>query len=137
MVEIFVEYTGQLHCIAKHGPSGVTLETDAPKDNMGKGESFSPTDLAATSLATCMMTTMAIAALKHPEINLSGTKVHVVKEMSKEPPRRIARLPVTFTFARDYTPQQKTLLENAARTCPVHRNLGETVEIPIKFVYPS
>jgi putative redox protein len=137
MVEINVEYTGSLHCIAKHGPSGMTLETDAPKDNMGKGESFSPTDLAATSLATCILTTMAIAALKHPEIDLTGAKARVLKEMSKELPRRISGLPVTITFARNYSPQQRTLLEKAALTCPVHRSLGTDVKIPLTFVYPD
>src|SRR5918998_716294 len=92
MVNISVRYTGELHCSATHGPSNSELPTDAPADNMGKGAAFSPTDLVATALATCMATTMGIAAQKHG-LDLSGMTVQISKEMSKDAPRRIVRLP--------------------------------------------
>src|SRR3982751_709470 len=92
MVEISVKYTGDLHCEATHGPSKSQISTDAPTDNKGKGESFSPTDLVATALATCMSTTMGIAAEDHG-LNLNGMTVRVRKEMSKDAPRRIIGLP--------------------------------------------
>src|SRR5438093_2949357 len=91
MVKISIEYKGELHCSAKHGPSGAQLETDAPRDNEGKGESFSPTDLVATALGTCMATIMGIYARRH-DIDLRGMKIEVSKEMSADTPRRIARL---------------------------------------------
>ena len=88
MVTITSHYSGGLRCTATHGPSGVTLITDAPVDNHGKGESFSPTDLVATAVANCMMTVMAIAAERHG-IDLKGTSVTIGKEMSADLPRRI------------------------------------------------
>lgn len=91
MVEVSVDYKGQLHCLAKHGPSGARIETDAPTDNQGKGEEFSPTDLVAAALGTCMATVMGIAASKK-EIELDGLRINVTKEMSTEPPRQIAKL---------------------------------------------
>ena len=80
MVKISIEYAGELHCTAEHGPSGKKLETDAPVDNNGKGESFSPTDLAATAFGTCMMTIMGIVAQRH-QVNLEGTKVEVTAKL--------------------------------------------------------
>ena len=91
MVKITGEYQGDLHCLAVHTPSGSPLNTDAPKDNQGRGEAFSPTDLAATSLGTCATTTMALAARKQG-IELRGLKFEVTKEMSTDAPRRILRL---------------------------------------------
>src|SRR5471032_282805 len=93
MVKITGEYQGDLHCTAAHGPSGNTLVTDAPKDNQGRGEAFSPTDLVATALATCIVTTMAIVA-RRSGVELTGLKYEVTKEMSADAPRRIARLTV-------------------------------------------
>ena len=93
MIEINSIYEGALRCSATHGPSCSVIETDAPVDNCGKGERFSPTDLAATSLGVCMMTIMGIFAERN-EIDLSGTKVRVLKEMTPELPRRIAKLTV-------------------------------------------
>src|SRR5436189_2719054 len=92
-VEIDIVYEGQLRCRATHGPSKTQLATDAPVDNHGKGESFSPTDLVATALGVCMATVMGIFADRH-EIDLRGTKVTVLKEMTQVPVRRIARLTV-------------------------------------------
>src|SRR5437899_13012479 len=93
MVKITFEYLGDLHCVATHGPSGRTLDTDAPKDNEGRGESFSPTDLVATALGTCMATIMGIYA-RRKSIDLRGMKIEVTKEMTQALPRRIARLSV-------------------------------------------
>ena len=98
MVKITGEYQGGLHCTAVHGPSGTAINTDAPKDNQGRGESFSPTDLVATALATCAATTMAIVARRHG-VDLAGLKDEVTKEMSGEGPRRIARLAVRYLDA--------------------------------------
>src|SRR5205814_4950365 len=92
MVNISIKYTGDLHCDATHGPSQSKLSTDAPIDNKGKGEAFSPTDLVATALGTCMGTTMGIRA-EQLGVDLRGMKISVQKEMSKDPPRRIAALP--------------------------------------------
>ena len=117
-VKISVRYEGQLHCEAVHGPSGTKLATDAPVDNEGKGESFSPTDLVATALAACMATIMGIVAKRHG-IKLEGMTVETVKEMSADSPRRIVglRSKVTVPLAPDH-PQRK-LLESAALGCPV------------------
>lgn len=139
-VEINVVYEGQLHCTAKHGPSGTTLATDAPKDNMGKGESFSPTDLVATALATCVITTMGIVAQRN-NLDLAGSRVHVEKHMITEPIRRIGRLPVTITVPKTQaaklsdTDRQK--LENAAKHCPVHASLHPDIDAPLRFVYEA
>src|SRR5450432_2859510 len=95
MVKITGEYEGVLHCNAIHGPSGKTLITDAPKDNQGRGEAFSPTDLTATSLGVCMATTMAMAARKYG-VELRGLRYEITKEMSTDAPRRIVRITSEF-----------------------------------------
>ena len=133
MVEILVEYEGDLHCKALHGPSRSQLQTDAPADNQGKGESFSPTDLLATALGTCMMTTMGIYARRH-NIDLKGTTVRVEKHMIDNP-RRIGKLVVDFNISMKPDEKQKQALENAALTCPVHKSLNHDIEIPIQFHY--
>jgi putative redox protein len=132
MVEIQIAYQGKLRCSATHVDSGATLLTDAPKDNMGNGESFSPTDLVATALGTCMMTVMGIAA-QRMEIDLTGTTVTVTKEMALAPTRRIARLSVTFRVPLSLKQEQRQELESAAMTCPVHKSLRPDVEIPVSF----
>jgi putative redox protein len=136
MVKITGEYQGDLHCIATHGPSGQTLVTDAPKDNQGKGEAFSPTDLTATSLAVCMSTIMAMAARKHG-VELRGTRFEVTKEMSAELPRRIVRLTTQFwvNIRKDALPAG--VLERAAATCPVHLSLHPDIEKPVTFHWAS
>src|ERR1700728_4836704 len=130
MVKIEIEYTGGLHCVAAHGPSGRQLETDAPVDNQGKGESFSPTDLVATALGTCMATIMGIYARNH-EIDLSGMKIEVIKEMTQTPPRRIARLSTQMWMPAGL--ERSAALENAALTCPVHQSLNLDIEKPVVF----
>lgn len=132
MVEIGIVYEGKLRCIAKHGPSGTVLSTDAPVDNMGRGESFSPTDLVATALGSCMLTIMGILAQRH-ELNITGTTVTVTKEMTATPPRRIARLGVTINVPAKLSDEDRKRLENGALTCPVHKSLHPDIEIPIRF----
>lgn len=134
MVEVNVTYDGGLRCRAQHGPSGVVLTTDAPKDNMGKGEAFSPTDLVATALATCIATTMAIVA-NRKGYDLPAMTVHVEKHMTAAPPRRIERLPVVVTIPLPQDHADRELLESAARGCPVHRSLHPDVQAPIEFVW--
>ena len=132
MVRIQINYEGDLHCSATHGPSGKSLETDAPVDNQGRGESFSPTDLVATALGTCMATLMGIVARRH-ELDLTGLAVEVTKEMSADTPRRIARLATTMRVPLPPDHPQRVLLENAALTCPVHHSLHPEVEKPVDF----
>jgi putative redox protein len=134
MVNIQVEYQGELHCKATHGPSGAELNTDAPKDNQGRGESFSPTDLVATALGACMLTIMGIAA-RTQNIDISGATASVEKEMTATPPRRIERLTVKIHVPRSPSPADKEKLERAAHTCPVHKSLHPDVQIPIEFTW--
>jgi putative redox protein len=135
MVELDIVYEGDLHCRLTHGPSGSVITTDAPKDNEGRGEAFSPTDLVGAALGSCMVTIMGIAARRHG-IDIAGTKVHVVKEMHTGPQRRIRRLETTITLPRALADKERAMLENAAKACPVHRSLHPDVEAPIRFVYP-
>ncbi len=136
MVEIQIAYEGQLHCTATHGPSGTRLTTDAPKDNMGRGESFSPTDLVATALGTCILTTMAIAAQRRG-LELNGATARVTKEMVTTPSRRIGRLTVEIVMPQDLPEEERTRLEHAAHACPVHKSLHPDVEIPVTFRWGS
>lgn len=134
MVKITGEYHGDLHCEARHEPSGNTLVTDAPKDNQGRGEAFSPTDLMATSFGTCIATTMAIAARKHG-VELKGLRFEVTKEMSTDSPRRIARLAakVWMPVPADHPFAERLIA--AARGCPVHHSLHPSVDAPIEFFW--
>jgi len=135
MVKINVLYEGQLHCTLTHGPSGSVLSTDAPKDNMGRGEAFSPTDLVAAALGSCMLTIMGIVAAKH-NIDLKGTTVEVSKEMVTVPLRRIGSISVIFHMAGGVPQDKRTMLEAAAHNCPVHKSLHPDVQTPIQFIYP-
>lgn len=134
MVEITARYEGSLRCSLTHGPSGTVIETDAPVDNHGKGERFSPTDLVAAALPACMMTIIGIVAERHG-LDVRGMTASVRKEMSVAPPRRIARLPVRIEIPLPPDHPQRAMLENAAHTCPVHKSLGADVESPIEFVW--
>ena len=133
MVEINILYQGELRCSANH-PSGTEIFTDAPKDNHGKGESFSPTDLVATALGTCIATTMGILAQKM-RIDIAGTKVKVIKEMVAEPVRRIGRLVTTIEVPTKHDESQKERLMRAAEICPVHASLHPDVQKPIEWVW--
>ena len=132
MVRIEVDYLGELRCRAQHAPSREEFVTDAPLDNHGKGQSFSPTDLVATAMGTCMATIMGIAAQARG-IDLSGLHVSVDKEMTTAPPRRIRRLETVISLPRDPGETQRRVLEAAARACPVHASLHPDVERPITF----
>jgi putative redox protein len=132
MVTIEIQYQGELRCEATHQPSGTRLNTDAPKDNHGKGESFSPSDLVATALGSCMMTLMGIAA-RSINVDLKGTRVTVQKEMVATPMRRIGRLGVKIAVPVKLTQEQKQKLEQAALTCPVHKSLHPEVQTPVEF----
>lgn len=127
-------YQGGLNCQLTHGPSGQVIDTDAPKDNQGRGAAFSPTDLTAASLASCMVTTMAIAAkLKYGRDLPAGIRWEVGKEMSADKPRRIVRLAVEIwlPFSRALDPEN--ILEAAARNCPVHHSLAPSIDRPVTF----
>ena len=132
MVDIDIVYQGDLHCEATHGPSRARLSTDAPRDNEGKGESFSPTDLVATALGSCMVTIMGIYARRN-QIDISGATVHVVKEMIQEPVRRIGSLRVKIAVPKKVDERHRKALEQAAKHCPVHQSLHPDVKIPVEF----
>lgn len=134
MVSIDITYNGDLRCTATHGPSGTMITTDAPKDNHGKGESFSPTDLVATALGTCMLTLMGIAARKL-NIDISGSALHVEKSMRTSPIRQIGALTIQIHVPAELTAEQQDVLKNAALTCPVHKSLHPDVDMPIEFVW--
>jgi putative redox protein len=134
MVTIDIEYKGDLRNEAVHQPSGTHLNTDAPKDNHGKGESFSPSDLVATALGSCMLTIMGIAA-RNMKIDLKGARVTVQKEMVTTPQRRIGKLGVKIQVPGKLTDEQKQKLENAAHTCPVHKSLHPDIQIPVEFIW--
>lgn len=132
MVKIEINYEGGLRCAATHGPSGQELHTDAPVDNHGRGESFSPTDLVATALGSCMATIMGIVADRH-KIDLRGMAIEVIKVMSTQAPRRIAKLETVIKVPLPSDHPQRVLLENAALTCPVHQSLHPEIEKPVDF----
>jgi putative redox protein len=131
-VQIDISYEGQLHCTSAHAPSKTELETDAPVDNQGRGESFSPTDLVATALGTCILTTMAIFAQRH-EVELRGARATVIKEMVSTPTRRIGKLITTIEMPIPETHPHAAALQRAALTCPVHQSLHPEVEKPLEF----
>ncbi|MES2855693.1 MAG: OsmC family protein [Bdellovibrionota bacterium] len=128
-------YQGEKHCELTHEPSGSKIETDAPKDNAGRGERFSPTDLVGAALASCVVTTMAIMGEKHG-ITLVGMNARFSKEMNPQP-RRIARLPIEVDMPKGLSPEDRKKLEAAAHACPVKRSLSEEVETPMTFNYPD
>lgn len=132
MTEMNVVYKGGLRCEAAHEGSGAVLLTDAPKDNHGKGESFSPTDLVATALGTCILTVMGIAA-QTMGIDLGEAKAHVTKTMAAKPLRRVAELIVMIEIPAQLTDEQKQKLEKAAITCPVHESLHPDIAQRIEF----
>ena len=131
-VQIEMTYDGQLRTTAKHGPSGNTLITDAPVDNHGRGESFSPTDLVATALGTCMATVMGILAERHA-IDLRGMRVTVRKEMVQTPVRRIGRLTTDIHVPLPADHPHREMLERSVHSCPVHASLHPDVEKPVTF----
>lgn len=132
MVGTTIIYEGDLHCGATHDPSGATFATDAPVDNQGRGESFSPTDLVGTALGACIMTVMGIVA-DRLGVDLAGAEAKVDKEMTAAPPRRIARLTVRIRVPATVSEDQRARLEAAAHSCPVKHSLHPDIEIPVTF----
>jgi putative redox protein len=130
MVEIEVAYEGDLHTSCRHGPSGRELETDAPIDNQGRGESFSPTDLLATALGTCMLTVMGIVA-RREGWKLEGARVRVEKHMLAEPVRRVGRLVLHFEMPPGIEADARATLEHAARTCPVKQSIHPDIDVVV------
>ncbi|HET8837864.1 MAG TPA: OsmC family protein [Flavobacteriaceae bacterium] len=128
-----VTYLGNLRTKNVHLKSGDSFITDAPVDNKGKGEAFSPTDTVATGLANCMMTVMAIKATQL-QVNIENTKAAVTKTMAADP-RRISKIEVKFHFPKVYDEKTRKILENTARTCPVAQSLHPNIEQIIEFEY--
>lgn len=139
-VDIYMRYEGGLRCSAQHGPSRATLESDAPVDNHGRGEAFSPTDLLATGLGLCMLTTMGIVANQRGW-KIDGIEAHVQKHMTTTLPRRVARLLATLSVPPDVASgldsAARSELEHTAHTCPVRLSLHETIEVPVSFRWGS
>jgi putative redox protein len=129
-----IVYNGNLRTEATHLRSGQTLITDAPVDNNGKGEAFSPSDLLATSLGCCMVTIMGMIA-NNSNINIDGTKIEITKVMESNP-RRVSEIIVEFTMnGNQYSDKEKKLLENAAHTCPVAKSLSADLKQTVIFNY--
>jgi putative redox protein len=123
MATSIVKYLGNLRTEATHLQSKSSIITDAPVDNHGKGEAFSPTDTLATSLATCMITVMGIKAKGDGMTSIDGTSAEVTKVMATEP-RRVSEIHVNLTFPKNnFTDKEKVIYENTARTCPVGKSL--------------
>ncbi len=132
MVEIEVRYDGSKKCSLRH-QEGVTLKTDAPKDIGGNASAFSPTDLVAAALASCVLTTMAMFAERH-ELDLTGMTAHISKEMTASP-RRIGHLPLTVHLPASVSSEMRPILERVAYSCPVHASLHPDVDAPVEFFY--
>lgn len=132
MVKMTVNYQGSLRCEVTHGPSGQTFLTDAPVDNNGKGESASPTDLCAAALGSCMATIIGMQA-ESLGLDLYGMRIEVQKEMSTDSPRRIIQLSTEIWLPLELDAKQKRMVEQAAKTCPVHHSLSSEIDKPILF----
>lgn len=130
MVEMKLVYEGGLHTNAEHGPSGARVETDAPVDNQGKGEAFSPTDLLAASLGSCMLTTMAIVGDRNGW-KLDGARARVEKHMEMKPRRRVGRVVVELDLPSGFSQDERAKLEETARGCPVATSLSSDVRIDL------
>jgi putative redox protein len=129
-----VMYKGDLRTEMKHVQSGTVIETDAPTDNQGKGERFSPTDLMASSLGSCMITTMAIRAADM-QLNFEGTRIEIEKIMSNDAPRRVAGIKADLYFTGNFsaTDDQKEQLIRIARNCPVEKSLHPDIKLDVNF----
>lgn len=132
--QIEIVYEGDLRTKATHLASGSEILTDAPIDNQGKGEKFSPTDLVATAIGSCMLTIMGITSNVH-NINIDGALVRVEKIMGKDP-RKINQINLEIIFKSSVSSKDKIILERAAKHCPVAKTLEGNIEENIKFIYP-
>jgi len=134
MESMTLKYLGALRCEAQHLKSGNTLITDAPIDNNGKGDAFSPTDLLCTSLCSCMMTLMGIAA-NSKEISLGEVNAGIEKIMASDP-RRVSGINIRFDFGSNiYTAREKEILKNAALTCPVAKSIHPDIQVNVDFLW--
>lgn len=133
-VKIDIAYQGDLHCTVSHAPSGDLFWTDAPTDNQGRGEHISPTDLVGAAMGSCMLTIMGIAARNH-DIDMTGARATVVKDMSGIPRRHIAKLTVKISLPARLEPTARGILERAAHGCPVHASLGNSTDVDLSFEY--
>ena len=129
-----VTYSGDLRTEACHIQSGISIVTDAPVDNQGKGEAFSPTDLIATALASCILTIMGIVAERN-DFKLIGTTAEVEKIMGSSP-RKIKQIKINIFFIKDFDKKIRRKLESAALTCPVSNSLNASLKKSINFIYP-
>ena len=129
------KYSGELRTHSIHTQSGETYITDAPTDNEGKGEAFSPTDIVATSLANCMMTIMGIVS-KRKGLAIEGTEAKIDKFMGTDP-RRITEIKIDFYFPVNFSEDERKLLEKSALNCPVAKSLSSDLKQNIEFHYPS
>ena len=136
MVRIDATYEGDLHTVCRHGPSGAELATDAPVDNEGRGAAFSPTDLLATALGSCMLTVMGILARRRGWA-MEGASVAVEKHMATEPVRRVGRVVLRFEMPAGIPGEARKPLERAAHTCPVHKSLHPDIEVDVAFAWAS
>ena len=127
-------YTGELRTEATHLLSGNKLITDAPPDNQGRGEYFSPTDLVATALGSCMVTVMGIASRGH-NFNIDGSKLVITKIMTAEAPRRIAEVVIDITFPENYSEKVKKIIEYTVKNCPVALSLHPDVKQTVTLRY--
>jgi len=131
-----IKYPGDLRTEAEHTQSGTTIYTDAPKDNHGRGEAFSPTDLVATALGSCMISIMGILSRREGITPIDGATAEVTKVMYADP-RRIGEVHVKLTFPpRTYSDKEKKMYEHAAYTCPVAKSLHPDIRQEIAFVWP-
>ncbi|MDG2334859.1 MAG: OsmC family protein [Myxococcota bacterium] len=134
MVEITVDYQGNLRTQALHGPSGDRIETDAPVDNHGKGERFSPTDLVAAAVGSCMLTVMGIVAERHGWA-LAGARARTEKHMVEDPVRRIGSLGVELWFPAGLPEESRKPLLRAAQSCPVKQSLHPDIAVDVRVTW--
>ena len=130
-----IKYQGDLRTTATHLDSGSKISTDAPKDNHGLGETFSPTDMVCSALASCILTIMAIAVEKN-NVDIKNT-IAIVKKTMGNNPRRIIKIEINLTFPKKYDLKTRSILQKAANNCPVHHSLSEKIEKDISFTYLS
>lgn len=134
MVEMKLEYTGDLRTVATHGPSGTVINTDAPTDNLGKGEAFSPTDLCGAALASCILTTISIKGHRR-SWDLKGSVANVQKIMSSDLPRRISQLNLAINIPNRFTDEEKQEMRHIADTCPVNQSLNPNIKVNLELEF--
>lgn len=132
MTEIYITYEGDLSTRCVHSDNHAEILTDAPKDVQGQGRVFSPTDLFAASLGSCMLTLMGMSA-KRLNLDLKGTRCTVDKELTKAPPRKIAKLRVVIACPQDFPEETRAKLIQAAETCPVHKSLHPDIILDVVY----